>query len=760
MKLIVLKNNVPINQVELDVADLDEVYEIYVGRSEDCHVLIDDPLISRHHFVIKNESAEWFCEKLTQLGVVLVNGSVAPKNKLVGGDEIKCGVYTVIVADLPHSQLIREEVLQDVREELPVQEKIKVPSPPAPLSTVAVNDVGLLDTDENLSLSSLAEAELVVDEALTEESLEENKESNESADQILEEESLDNQLQDDFSQSSDGFNSDQVEQAEDFGGDPGSSLDTIPDQEGEGSGDEGTRVFRAFVNYQLVLFGEKAPYDRYLIESDEVFIGRDSKKCQIVLDDPEVSSVHAVVRKNGNDITVEDLNSSNGTILNGERINKSHVNTGDDFIVGSTTFTLEVKSDLLDAESQRLMPVESGQFIETEEIQEEEVSLDDGQEGINFENEAPQEKSLVKRILKNPQQRKKAIYGLVGIVLLWVLLDDGAEDIPQENDKSKNPEQAVVKDEKNKDKDAKSKLQLSPEQINKMSVAYELGVSFFEQGKFFEAHKEFEEVKKINPEYKKVQSYFDQTAEALRRIEELEKEKRAEAERLEKKKKIEELLVKARDAVKEKKVQVAESLFGQIAELDPENIEVGQLKLELDAWQKEEERKALEEAAKIAARKKMVDQLSPGKTAYLKKEWYKSILRLEEFMQIKGMDEDLVKEGSEMLSDAKNQLASDLGPIIGKARSLKEGQDFKNAYEAYLEVLKLEPTNPEALNEVDDIKSQLDSRSKKIYREAIISESLSLFNDAKEKFQEVQQISPTDSEYYRKATDKLKNYLE
>jgi hypothetical protein len=37
---------------------------------------------------------------------------------------------------------------------------------------------------------------------------------------------------------------------------------------------------------------------------------------------------------------------------------------------------------------------------------------------------------------------------------------------------------------------------------------------------------------------------------------------------------------------------------------------------------------------------------------------------------------------------------------------------------------------------------------------------LSLYNDAKEKFQEVQQISPTDSEYYQKATDKLKDYLD
>ena len=91
---------------------------------------------------------------------------------------------------------------------------------------------------------------------------------------------------------------------------------------------------------------------------------------------------------------------------------------------------------------------------------------------------------------------------------------------------------------------------------------------------------------------------------------------------------------------------------------------------------------------------------------------------------------------------------------------MKEGQDLRSAYEAFLEILKIEPTNTEALNEVDDIRSSLDTRSKKIYREAIIAESLSLFSDAKEKFQEVQQISPTDSEYYKKSSDKLKDYLE
>src|SRR5690606_6204928 len=211
---------------------------------------------------------------------------------------------------------------------------------------------------------------------------------------------------------------------------------------------------------------------------------------------------------------------------------------------------------------------------------------------------------------------------------------------------------------------------------------------------------------------------------------------------------------------KNREVQIAESYFAQIVEKDPENMEIQQLKLELEVWQKEEERRRLELAAKEAARKTMVDALAPGKTFFLKRDWYRAILKLEEFLNRKGNDEDLIKEASDMLTEAKSELAQELGPLLGRARSLKEGQDLKNAYDAYLGILKVEPTNAEALNEIDSIKNLIDTRSKRLYREAIISESLSLFNDAKEKLQEVQQTSPTDSEYYKKATDKLKTYLE
>lgn len=736
MKAIVLKHNEPHSEFSLDTSDGRELFEFYVGRSEDCHVQIDDPLISRHHFVIKNDHNKWFCKKLTNLGIVIVNGNSVENAPIKNGDEIKFGAYSMIISDL-------------------AGDKVTVPQKIAPIK----EDLGVLFEEEKPSFKKEKEPER---EIVNNEIIESIKEpiTEDFSDQLIStlDESSDNlsldtpseEINDDFTeeQSEDHFSTGELPVTSDFNDAPVDENYEVAPVENEQ--ESNTRFFKTFVNYQLVLFGEHAPYDRFEIDQDEIFIGRDAKKCQIVLNDPEVSSLHAVLRKENSIITLEDLNSSNGTILNGERINKATISDGDEFVIGGTSFTLQIKSDLLESESDRLMPVESGQVVETEEIIEEEVTPG---ENISFDSDAPPEKSIIKRIWKDPVKRKKSIYVLAAAALIWVLF------FPEE-------ETEVAKKVKPKDKVENnttikvSKCDLSKETKQACSMAYELGISYFEQSRYDMAQIEFQKVSSLDPDYKKVRSYEEQTKLALQKIEELAAQKRAEEDRLRVKKIIDELLVKAREAVKERQVQVAESYFSQIIEKDPENIEVSQLKLELESWQKEEEKKALERALKEAARKKMVDSLSPGKTFYLKKEWYRAILKLEEFLRIKGIDEDLVKEGSDMLSDAKNQLASELGPLLGKARSLKEGQDYKAAYEAYLDTLKVEPTNAEALNEVDDIKAQLDGRSKRIYREAIIAESLSLFSDAKEKFQEVQQISPTDSEYYKKATEKLKNYLE
>jgi hypothetical protein len=72
----------------------------------------------------------------------------------------------------------------------------------------------------------------------------------------------------------------------------------------------------------------------------ETILGR-SPKCQIVLDDPLVSRSHARLIVNRGTVTVEDLGSANGVLVNGERLARARViGSGDRLIIGQQTFQL------------------------------------------------------------------------------------------------------------------------------------------------------------------------------------------------------------------------------------------------------------------------------------------------------------------------------------------------------------------------------------------------------------------------------------
>lgn len=51
--------------------------------------------------------------------------------------------------------------------------------------------------------------------------------------------------------------------------------------------------------------------------ADEILIGR-NPKCDVVIGNPMISSIHCVLIKDGSKLMVEDNNSTNGTMLNGK----------------------------------------------------------------------------------------------------------------------------------------------------------------------------------------------------------------------------------------------------------------------------------------------------------------------------------------------------------------------------------------------------------------------------------------------------------
>jgi pSer/pThr/pTyr-binding forkhead associated (FHA) protein len=98
------------------------------------------------------------------------------------------------------------------------------------------------------------------------------------------------------------------------------------------------------------------------LNQGEFALGR-SAECQLSLDDPLVSRRHALLIVASDGVTIEDLQSRNGVVLNGERITRrTALNAGDRIMIGSQELTLLLGRELADREpfathvSQRTLP--------------------------------------------------------------------------------------------------------------------------------------------------------------------------------------------------------------------------------------------------------------------------------------------------------------------------------------------------------------------------------------------------------------------
>ena len=78
------------------------------------------------------------------------------------------------------------------------------------------------------------------------------------------------------------------------------------------------------------------------LEKDLITIGRKAEN-DIAIDNQAVSGFHAKIFRDPEGYSIEDLNSLNGTFINGQRVGKSLLNNGDVVLVG--VHTLEVVAE-------------------------------------------------------------------------------------------------------------------------------------------------------------------------------------------------------------------------------------------------------------------------------------------------------------------------------------------------------------------------------------------------------------------------------
>ncbi len=78
------------------------------------------------------------------------------------------------------------------------------------------------------------------------------------------------------------------------------------------------------------------------MDEGPLVIGR-LPECAIVVEDSNVSRRHAELRRDGPDVVVVDLGSTNGTRVNGAQVRTRRLNDGDEITVGRTSLRFEVR---------------------------------------------------------------------------------------------------------------------------------------------------------------------------------------------------------------------------------------------------------------------------------------------------------------------------------------------------------------------------------------------------------------------------------
>lgn len=107
---------------------------------------------------------------------------------------------------------------------------------------------------------------------------------------------------------------------------------------------------------KLLLKHEGLTLNSFELDKPEFNIGRQSK-CDIQLDDPAVSSKHARLLSKKNeyleghdDFYIEDLGSTNGTLVNGKEISQQLLKHGDEIQIGNHHFRFDNEADQVDPE--------------------------------------------------------------------------------------------------------------------------------------------------------------------------------------------------------------------------------------------------------------------------------------------------------------------------------------------------------------------------------------------------------------------------
>ncbi len=509
--------------------------------------------------------------------------------------------------------------------------------------------------------------------------------------------------------------------------------------------------FKPVVAKMLFLEGPRKGSEVKL-DSYEVVLGR-SKNADIYLDDKKLSRQHAKIVRVGQGYRLIDLNSRNGTEVNGVRVLEHPLSSFDEIVLGKT----KIKFLIHDALFGKLEGREGGKLIPMQIEQTRSVQFPSGMgvsEGTQVaaaqRAEAPE--SMLKRPVAYYQELPKAKRNRI-IVGVLIMLAIALVFIPTEETKKPEPKPTTTALPSNMPKEYG---EFSPETQRAVEGFYNSAKELGDRGNYEEAVSNLRRIHEVLPFYK-------QSKELLTLYNKKLKEKQiAEAQDKAKKAEKQDLglaLEEGIEYLKEGDFERAAESFNLAITLDPKNQTAIQGMRAAELKVRRIEDLPPERDPEAEKRQLVAELLTKGLESLKNKSYQEAIETAEKIRQIeiKGSTEYL-NDAKQIIDRAKVLQKEEFEPFMIQAKEKFAEGDYNASRDLCDEMLKRDSAYEDARECSLKAKKQLNRLAKEAYTYGYILESMNRIEEAKQFWNRAKNYVRPGDDYYEKVYKKLEHY--
>ncbi|NBX77295.1 MAG: FHA domain-containing protein [Proteobacteria bacterium] len=498
------------------------------------------------------------------------------------------------------------------------------------------------------------------------------------------------------------------------------------------------------------LAGTEIPVQGY-----EMTMGR-SKKADIYIPDDKLSRKHAKISRVGQGYRLIDLDSRNGTYVNGVRVLEHPLNSFDVVELGKS----KIKFLILDLEMGGLekggpLKVFDGgaQTKSVQLVAEPEPLREPTPNDVPAQEEVPVKKSRF---------RKNAILGGAVLILLLVLLalpkgedSEQSTQTPAPQESQESPKQGPV-DANLAPAVPREFSDLTPEAQRKVEGHYNNALRFQAKEEFESAYTEIKDLHTMIPYYKESKKL---EAFLLKKIKEKQKEEATEKANRDRYAELQIYLEDGLEYLKQGDFARAEEAFNNVLVLDPKNATAAKGVRAAQLQIRDIEQLPPEVDPEMEKRKLVVQLMEQAALKYEEKSYQEAINLAEKVrtIELKGETEYL-NQAKQLIDKARLQQKEEFEPFLIQAKEKFAEGDYNLSRDLCDEMLRRDKSYEAAQECSLRARKQLNRLAKEAYTHGYILESMNRIEEAKQYWNRAKNYARPGDPYYEKIQRKLDNY--